>query len=331
MGTPKRIRSLTDDEVNLLKSMAEAERKRIRNPRVRGQQDAPDEPPSTGGHIVKTPDGGIPARTGLFPGRARCTVYQLLQDPTLTVGDDATEKFVNQGFEIDVYNICDEAVAGGVYIFVMKDKCGKWYAVRVCTPGAPAIFTSCCQMINDTRDDLIPQTMAEEFTLDFADMDYSVSGTQPASVTLAHTDPSPTFFTAPPGLSGPGSSVNWYWKDDGSGQLLLTRADSTQLYITGINTGCATLLDDGVGPGTTSTWFLYFLIQTTPTPDTTTGIWYGIPVNTIMTIDEDEVTVLSTCDHLEASWDWSDLLDQPSPTLGVEMGAATSGSLIAVL
>lgn len=64
--------------------------------------------------IIRTPTGGIPARSGATPGSAVCTVYQINAAIHLTPATPARTE--------TVYNICDVPVAGDTYGKAERDE-----------------------------------------------------------------------------------------------------------------------------------------------------------------------------------------------------------------
>lgn len=66
----------------------------------------------THGWILKTPAGGIPARSGTACGSADCTPYFVATDGTLTEMTDTT----GASFTVTCYHIGGSAVQGSVYI-----------------------------------------------------------------------------------------------------------------------------------------------------------------------------------------------------------------------
>lgn len=67
----------------------------------------------TEGFLLRTPSGGIPARSGTTAGKANCTPYYINASTDtiteLTDNSDAAQTF-------EVYNVFGTAVAGNVYI-----------------------------------------------------------------------------------------------------------------------------------------------------------------------------------------------------------------------
>lgn len=81
-------------------------------------------------YIAKTPEGGIPALTVLSsigegdqPGSAVCQI--LRTNPSTS--PESTERII--GVEEKVYNLSTEPIAGEEWIFITRDKYGKWYAL----------------------------------------------------------------------------------------------------------------------------------------------------------------------------------------------------------
>lgn len=79
--------------------------------------------------IVKTPSGGIPARSGTTAGKASCTIYLL----------DSSTDTLSSSDSVDVYNLEDTDVDGDIYIGAMRDKQGNYIADR-----AGGGFVSAC-------------------------------------------------------------------------------------------------------------------------------------------------------------------------------------------
>lgn len=67
-------------------------------------------------YIVKTPSGGIPARSGTTLGSATCTVQNV---STTTISDGISET---------VLNLSDTAIAGSTYVMATRDRQGNYIA-----------------------------------------------------------------------------------------------------------------------------------------------------------------------------------------------------------
>jgi len=68
--------------------------------------------------IVKTPSGGIPARSGTTLGSASCTIQVV----------DKSNDSISDGSSIDVLNLSTTAVAGDTYINAIRDRAGNFIA-----------------------------------------------------------------------------------------------------------------------------------------------------------------------------------------------------------
>ncbi len=68
--------------------------------------------------IVKTPSGGIPARSGTTLGSASCTIQVV----------DKSNDSISDGSSIDVLNLSTTAVAGDTYINAIRDRAGNFVA-----------------------------------------------------------------------------------------------------------------------------------------------------------------------------------------------------------
>jgi len=68
--------------------------------------------------IVKTPSGGIPARSGTTLGSASCTIQVV----------DKSNDSISDGSSIDVLNLSTTAVAGTTYINAIRDRAGNFVA-----------------------------------------------------------------------------------------------------------------------------------------------------------------------------------------------------------
>lgn len=71
-------------------------------------------------YIAKIPGGGLPARSGTTPGSANCTIYRIVDGPSIKVaGTSLTKK---------VYNLSTTAIAADSYIAIKRDAWGNWLA-----------------------------------------------------------------------------------------------------------------------------------------------------------------------------------------------------------
>jgi hypothetical protein len=71
-----------------------------------------------GSYLVKTPSGGIPARSGTTLGAASCTI-QVIDKDTDQISD---------GESVDVLNLSDTAIGGDIYIKATRTKTGDYIA-----------------------------------------------------------------------------------------------------------------------------------------------------------------------------------------------------------
>lgn len=71
-----------------------------------------------GSYVVKTPSGGIPARSGTTLGNADCTIQVI----------DKTTNAVTDGETLNVLNLTDSSVAGSIYIKAVRTKTGDYVA-----------------------------------------------------------------------------------------------------------------------------------------------------------------------------------------------------------
>jgi len=71
-----------------------------------------------GSYLVKTPSGGIPARSGTTLGTASCTIQVIDKD---TDG-------ISDGESVDVLNLSDTAIGGTTYIKAVRTKTGDYIA-----------------------------------------------------------------------------------------------------------------------------------------------------------------------------------------------------------
>ena len=78
------------------------------------------EAPATnyGSYVVKTPVGGIPARSGTTLGTADCTIQTI----------DKSTQGVSDGETLAVLNVTDSAIAGGSYVRAVRTKSGDYIA-----------------------------------------------------------------------------------------------------------------------------------------------------------------------------------------------------------
>jgi hypothetical protein len=74
-------------------------------------------------YIVKTPSGGIPARSGTTLGSATCTVQNV---STTTISDGISET---------VLNLSDTAIAGSTYVMATRDRQGNYIAEALGSSG----------------------------------------------------------------------------------------------------------------------------------------------------------------------------------------------------
>lgn len=89
-----------------------------------------EETSTTHFHIAKTPSGGIPpltvfASTGVGdqPGSADCQILRTNPNTAPESAENIT------GFTQKVYNLSESAITGEQWIFVIRDKYGKYYAI----------------------------------------------------------------------------------------------------------------------------------------------------------------------------------------------------------
>lgn len=71
-----------------------------------------------GSYLVKTPSGGIPARSGTTLGSASCTIQVI----------DKSTDGISDGESIDVLNLSDSAIGGTTYIKAVRTKTGDYIA-----------------------------------------------------------------------------------------------------------------------------------------------------------------------------------------------------------
>jgi hypothetical protein len=71
-----------------------------------------------GSYLVKTPSGGIPARSGTTLGTASCTIQVI----------DKTNDQISDGESVDVLNLSDTAIGGTTYIKAVRTKTGDYIA-----------------------------------------------------------------------------------------------------------------------------------------------------------------------------------------------------------
>lgn len=71
-----------------------------------------------GSYLVKTPSGGIPARSGTTLGSASCTIQVI----------DKSNDQISDGESVDVLNLSDSAISGSIYIKATRTKTGDYIA-----------------------------------------------------------------------------------------------------------------------------------------------------------------------------------------------------------
>jgi hypothetical protein len=71
-----------------------------------------------GSYLVKTPSGGIPARSGTTLGSASCTIQVI----------DKSNDQISDGESVDVLNLSEAVVAGDSYIAAIRTKSGDYIA-----------------------------------------------------------------------------------------------------------------------------------------------------------------------------------------------------------
>ena len=71
-----------------------------------------------GSYLVKTPSGGIPARSGTTLGTASCTIQVI----------NKTNGQISDGESVDVLNLSDTAIGGDIYIKATRTKTGDYIA-----------------------------------------------------------------------------------------------------------------------------------------------------------------------------------------------------------
>lgn len=118
--------------------------------RSRPQPGDYDEYTSPEVYVARTPNGGIPALnvevpspsvvtgtgTDIYdePGRADCTIYQLLPPAYGTA--TGPEELRSAGFTRKVYNLGLDAVPANTWVLVSRDKFGRWYVTGSGSSGA---------------------------------------------------------------------------------------------------------------------------------------------------------------------------------------------------
>lgn len=116
--------------------------------------------------LVKTPSGGIPARSGTTLGKADCTIQDV----------DKSTDGLSDGGTLSVYNSSDSAVSGSVYISAIRDRTGNYFADI--SGSSTAVFasikwTSSTQSTNSTAA-VLDITIADGDTTDSTVFDISV-------------------------------------------------------------------------------------------------------------------------------------------------------------
>ena len=71
-----------------------------------------------GSYLVKTPSGGIPARSGTTLGSASCTIQVI----------DKSNDQISDGESVDVLNVSESAIGGDVLIKATRTKTGDYLA-----------------------------------------------------------------------------------------------------------------------------------------------------------------------------------------------------------
>lgn len=86
-------------------------------------------------YIAFTPSGGIPARVGVIPGSADCTVYRLQID---TTGNSYS--LADTGNTKTVYNL-NTLVTGSSWVIVGREKFGSWFVIASTIASSGATVT----------------------------------------------------------------------------------------------------------------------------------------------------------------------------------------------
>lgn len=107
---------LSEADAKILKGVIDRERKLLSNPR---QIDiVPDLSnslaPET--YVALTPTQGIQGRSGASLGSSVCVIYRLVSG-----------SLVETGVEKEVYNVSLDAIGGGSFVTVWRDKYGEWF------------------------------------------------------------------------------------------------------------------------------------------------------------------------------------------------------------
>lgn len=126
---PDPVFFLTDSDRRALQTLIDRERRGIRNTTGRandggGIEDQEQQGPEV--YVALVPAGGIPARVGIVPGSAVCTIYQIHEEVVGT-GIEA-ELTPITGTTRKVWNLSLSAIDGGEYVPVHRDKFGSWLA-----------------------------------------------------------------------------------------------------------------------------------------------------------------------------------------------------------
>ncbi len=119
------LRTFSDADIQTLRGLIEQEERRRENNPSRPDQDRTysenEDHQAPEVYVAYTPAAGIGAITGLIPGSAVCTVYQISRSGD-TLSATARTK--------TVYNLSGSAISGNIYTPIFRDKYGKWVAVN---------------------------------------------------------------------------------------------------------------------------------------------------------------------------------------------------------
>lgn len=113
----------------------------------------PSQAPET--YIAKTPAGGIPARSGVTPGTADCTIYKVNSSEEL-------EEVTN--FSKTVLNLSLAAVSGDLYVNIVRDKYGRWIVAPTDAAAGTGTGTECASSLGGLNIADLPTINSSEVT-----------------------------------------------------------------------------------------------------------------------------------------------------------------------
>lgn len=125
-----------------------------------------------GSPIVKTPSGGIPARSGNTAGHATCVIQSL----------DKSTYGLSVGEDLEVINLSSTAVAGDIYVSAIRDRQGNYAADISGSSGSSSFSPAWCKITSSGDIDDSPTTIISDFeTSDDTVFDWNETSTSPVT------------------------------------------------------------------------------------------------------------------------------------------------------